>query len=92
MSAADDPGPITEQQRELYDALEENGTDGTCLMSVTEKATGQQRAVVCSVAWDEDTREYVTRPIFLLLEHLEDMDRFTPPGGIADHGGHEVPR
>ena len=76
-----DPGPITAGQRELYDAIEANGTNGTALVSVVEAATGLQRAVICTVAFDGE--EYTMRPIALLLEHEDDMDRFTPPGGIT---------
>lgn len=77
-----DPGPITAGQRELYDAIEENGTEGTALVSVIETATGQQRAVICTASFDSDGG-CIMRPIALLLEHEDDMDRFTPPGGIT---------
>lgn len=83
-----DPGAITDEQRELYEAMGEHGTSGTLLMSVIEKATGQQRAVVCTVGWDEDSKEYITRPILMLLESEDDMDRFQPPSGTSEHEGH----
>lgn len=78
MTQTQEPTRLTDAQRELFDLFTENGTDGTALLSVIEKATGEQRAVVATVVRDADNGDYIMRPIALLLELPEDMDRFYP--------------
>ena len=47
-------------------------------MFVVERATGQQRAVLVHIEREADGG-YISRPVALLLEQDDDIDRFTPP-------------
>lgn len=77
-----DPGPITEHQKDLFDLFEV--PRGVALMSVIEKGTGAQRAVLVIVRERGDDVD--VRPIAMLLDREDDIDLFGPPPGAIEPG------
>lgn len=73
----DDPGPLTDVQRDIFVDLEM--PSDIILLSVTEKATGLQRALIAHI--DRSNLDAVeVMPLAMILDGEHDIDRFTPPG------------
>lgn len=83
MPALTEPTRLTDRQKEIADEL--NLHAATCVLSVIEVATGEQRAVVCWVDRAPDG-SCTMHPLAMLLDQDDDMDRFYP-GAEAENVG-----
>jgi hypothetical protein len=69
---------LTADQKGVFSALGLDAFDNLALVSVVERASGAHRALVMRVDVD-DNGDYCLSPVAMLLDGVDDIDRFAPP-------------
>jgi hypothetical protein len=77
MTQALSGSPLTDIQKAMFEGLGLDNFENLALLSVQEKSTGRQRAVV--VRMDHDGDSVLMNPVAMLLDDDDDLDLFDPP-------------